>query len=306
MLFIAKAIMQTIKFAIKIQLITKKLNMKRLVVLLCLLGVSASIFADRYVARHEDIKTFLETTTYVVLESNPMSEYNIKIKKAVEKSWDITPYKFIKASEFEEMRHDIDKSFLVQLKVKFDRDRLNATYNFLCVVLGAAVDNHTDLPDIASIPLSYDKVPEENYAYKLESLIRFTQEHIKMLNNNPDKIHSDIFDQYNKNRKETREKELWLLERDIDKDIRSLVDIRRVYPHTVKIVSEEDIEQAITEKNKDVVYLHKVGPEGTRLQARCYKILIGAGDDQFYYFDYHMINKRKGDGFLKKDFRKIR
>jgi hypothetical protein len=282
--------------------------MKKLFVIIGILSLAISSYADRYVARHEDIKSFLKTTTYVVLEDNPMSEYNFKIKTAVENSWKITPYEFINATQFEEMRGDINKSFLVKLQVKFSADKLEATYNFMSIVLGAAVKRHTDLPDICSVPLGYASVPEDSYAYKIESLIRFAQNHIRLLDENPNLIKSNIFDHYNKNRKETRNKELWLLEEDIEPNIRSLSEIRKLYPHTVKIVSKDDLEKAIAEKNENVVFLHKVGPEGTRLQARCYKILIGAGDDQFYYFDYHMINRKKkrGDGFLPKDFKKIK
>ena len=280
--------------------------MRKILFSVVLVAMSITTFADRYVARPEDIQTFLKTTTYVVLEDNPMAEYNFKIKKAVENSWDITPYEFITATVFEEMRSDISKSFLVKLQVKFSGDRLEATYNFLSVVLGAGVQNHTDMPDICSVPLSYSSVHEDSYTYKLESLIRFAQNHIRLLEKDPSLISSNIFNHYNKNRKETREKELWLLEKDVDKSVRGLAAIRKVYPHTVRLVTPDDIEQAIEEKNENVVYLHKVGPEGTRLQARCYKILIGAGDDQFYYFDYHMINKKRGDGFLAKDFKKIK
>lgn len=281
--------------------------MKRLVILLCILGLSAASFADRYVARHEDIKSFLSSTTYVVLEDNPMSEYNMKIKQAVENSWKITPYEFITATQFEEMRNDISKSFLVKLQVKFSGDKLEATYNFLSVVLGAAVKRHTDLPDICSIPLSYASVPEDSYAYKLESLVRFAQNHIKLLDQKPELIKKgNIFKYYNKNAKQTKTKELWVLEKDLDKSVRSMNDLRKNYPHPVKIVTQEDIEKAIAEKNQNVVFLHKVGPEGTRLQARCYKILLGAGDDQFYFFDYHTINqKTKDDGLRAKDLKKI-
>lgn len=281
--------------------------MKKTLLLICLAAISVSAFADRYVARHEDIKTFLGTTTYVVLENNPMSEYNIKIRESVERSWKITPYKFISSKEFDEMRSDIDKSFLVMLQVKFSNDKLEATYNFLSVVLGAGVKKHTDLPDICSIPLSYSTVPEDTYTYKLESLIRFAQNHIKMLNENPKLIKGNIFKHYNKNAKSVKTKELWLLEKDLDKGIRSLTDLRKAYPHNVKIVTADDIEKAIAERNTNVVFLHKVGPEGTRLQARCYKILLGAGDDQFYYFDYHTIDpKAKDDGFKAKDLKKLK
>jgi hypothetical protein len=280
--------------------------MKKLVVIICLISLSAASFADRYVTRHEDIKTFLGTTTYVVLEENQMSEYNFKIKQAVEKSWTITPYEFITATQFEEMRSDISKSFLVKLQVKFTGDKLEATYNFLSVVLGAAVKRHTDLPDICSVPLSYNAVSEDFYVYKLEGLIRFTQFHINNLNENPKLIKKNIFKQYNKNRKQVKEKELWVLERDLEKSIRSLTDLRKNYPHTVKIVTPEDIEKAVAEKNENVIYLHKVGPEGTRLQARCYKLLIGAGTDNLYYYDFHKDSKKMGDGFLPKDLKKIK
>jgi hypothetical protein len=279
--------------------------MKKLVLILCLVCLSAISFADRYVARHEDIKTFLGSTTYVVLEENLMSEYNIKIQEAVERSWTITPYKFITAKEFEGMRNDISKSFIVKLQLKFTGDKLEATYNFMSIVLGAAVKKHTDLPDICSLPISYKGIDDEVYAYKLEGLLRFAQSHIKQLDSNPKLIKKDIFKSYNANKKLVKEKELWVLEKDLDKGVRSLVDLRKNYPHVVKIVTEEEIEKAIKEKNEKVIYLHKVGPEGNRLQARCYKLLIGAGTDQLYYYGYHMISKGN-DGFLAKDLKSIK
>ena len=280
--------------------------MKRFLVLLCLISVSVATFAERYASRPADIKTFLGTTTYVVLEENPMSEYNFKIKEAVERSWKITPYKFISASEFEEMRSDIDKSFLVQLQIKFTGDKLEATYRFLSVVLGSAVKKHTDLPDICSLPLGYNSVDEESFAFKVEGLVRLAQKHIKNLDANPKLIKKNIFKPYNKNRKLVKNKELWVLEKDLDKTVRSLTDVRNAYPHSVKIVTPEDIENAVKEKNENVIFLHKVGPEGTRLQARCYKLLIGASDGQLYYHNYHTISNKKGDGFLAKDFKKIK
>jgi hypothetical protein len=280
--------------------------MKKLVVLLCLVSLNVAVFANRNVTRIEDIKTFLGTTTYVVLEDNPMSEYNFKIKEAVERSWTITPYEFIKATEFEEMRSDISKSFLVKLDIKFTGDKLEATYNFLSVVLGAAVKKHTDLPDVCSLPLGYKAVGEDSYAYKLEGLLRAAQYHIKNLDKNPKLIKKNVFKQYNKNRKQVKEKELWVVEQDLDKTVRSLTDVRKNYPHTVKIVTPEDIEKAVAEKNPNVIYLHKVGPDGTRLQARCYKLLIDAADGKQYYHNFHNISGKKGDGFLAKDFKKIK
>lgn len=279
--------------------------MKRIALFTLLICFSISTFAERNLVRPEDIKAFLKSTTYVVLEDNPMSGYNFKMKEVIEKSWSITPYKFITTKEFDKMRQDIDKSFLVLVQMKFDKDKVPAVYNFLCISMGAAVKNITDMPDVCSIPLSYDKVPEDNYIYKLEGLIRFMQNHIKLIDQNPTLIKNNIFDYYNKNTKEIKGKELWVVENDLEKTTRALVQIRKNYNYTVKVVTTETIEKAIAEKNPNVVYLHKVGPEGGRLQARCYKVVLGAGDDQIYYFDYHTVTKSEGDGLLDSDFKKM-
>lgn len=281
--------------------------MKRIAIFALLICFSTSIIAERNLVRPEDVRAFLKSTTYVVLEDNPMSGYNFKIKEAVEKSWKITPFKFITSKEFETMRNDIEKSFLVLIQMKFDKDKIPAVYNFISISMGAAVKKITDMPDVCSVPLSYFSVPEDNYIYKIEGLIRFMQAHIKLIDQNPTLIKNNIFDYYNKNTKEVKNKELWVVENDLEKTTRELVKIRKNYPYTVKVVTADNIEKAIAEKNPNVIYLHKVGPDGTRLQARCYKILLGAGDDQAYYFESHTISKSdgEGDGFLDSDFKKV-
>jgi phosphopantetheinyl transferase (holo-ACP synthase) len=279
--------------------------MKRLVLLALLACFCTSTFAERNLVRSEDVKAFLKSTTYVVLEDNPMSGYNFKIKEAIEKSWTITPFKFISSKEFETLRQDIDKSFLVLVQMKFEKDKIPAVYNFMSLSMGAAVKKITDMPDVCSLPLSYFSVPEDEYIYKIESLLRFMQNHIKLIDQNPTLIKNNIFEYYNKNTKEIKGKELWVVENDIEKNTRALAQIRKNYSYTVKVVKTDAIEKAIAEKNPNVVYLHKVGPSGTRLQARCYKIVIGAGDDQIYYFDYHTITKSEGDGLLESDFKKM-
>ena len=42
-----------------------------------------------------------------------------------------------------------------------------------------------------------------------------------------------------------------------------------------------------------------------KLDARSYKIIIGAADANFYYFDYHKISDKNPDGFLESDFKNL-
>ncbi|MGE0077032.1 MAG: hypothetical protein AB7S48_04140 [Bacteroidales bacterium] len=279
--------------------------MKKLVVTFLIATMVYGAFAQRNLVRPEDVKAFLASKTYVVLEDNPMSGYNVEIRDAVEKSWKITPYEFITAKEFENVRNDINKSFLVLIQMKFDGDKSVPIYNFLSVSLGAAVKKITDMPDICSMPLSYNGLPEDTYSFKLEGLIRFMQSYINTINSDPKLIKKDAFKFYNKNSKEIKSKELWVTESSLEKNTRALTEIRRNYKHNIKVVNPEDIQKAIKEKNPNVLYLHKVGPEGSRMQWRVWKMIIGAGDDNMYYYDQHNISKAEGDGFLAKDFKKI-
>jgi hypothetical protein len=240
-----------------------------------------------------------------VKDNNPMSEWSIKIEEAVKQGWTLTKVEFINDTEFEKMRGDMDKSFLVRIKVRYPDDKVRAFYEFMTFTNGAAVKDVVDMPEVCSIPLGYDAVNQDSWSYKLLSFVRFAQNHIKLIADNPSLISSNPLDYYNRNIADLKDKEIWMVERDLAPDMRTIAKIRDAYKGVVRIVKPEDIEQAIAEKKDNVVFLHKVGPEGTRMQARIYKTLLGAGDDKIYYFDYHMWSKSKGDGFLKKDFKRI-
>jgi len=279
--------------------------MRKLFCLLLLSLSCATISFAKDQIRKDDIETFLKNTLYVVKDNNPMSEWSIKIEEAVKQGWTLTKVEFINDTEFEKMRGDMDKSFLVRIKVRYPDDKVRAFYEFMTFTNGAAVKDVVDMPEVCSIPLGYDAVNQDSWSYKLLSFVRFAQNHIKLIADNPSLISSNPLDYYNRNIADLKDKEIWMVERDLAPDMRTIAKIRDAYKGVVRIVKPEDIEQAIAEKKDNVVFLHKVGPEGTRMQARIYKTLLGAGDDKIYYFDYHMWSKSKGDGFLKKDFKRI-
>jgi hypothetical protein len=59
------------------------------------------------------------------------------------------------------------------------------------------------------------------------------------------------------------------------------------------------------EGDENAVFLHKVGPDGKKMEARVFKILIGAADAKFYYYDYHKASDKNPDAFLASDFKKL-
>jgi len=279
--------------------------MRRTSFLMMLLVLDILARTQSYVPSREDVMAFFTTRTLVVLEDNPLMEYNDIIKKVMQQEWNITEYDFIASKDFEEKRMDAQYSFLYMSHVTFEADKTDASYRFLHLSMGGDYFRLNEMPDIASVPLAYFNVEEERYAYKLAILVRFIQHHAKLLKEHPEIISANVFKHYNDNIKDIRAKTLYLLEDELAPSVNTTSRISKIYPYKFKLVTMDDIEKAITNRDPDVVFLHKVGPEGTKLNARSYKVIIGAADANFYYFDYHKISDKNPDGFLESDFKNL-
>ncbi len=279
--------------------------MKKICLTAVLAGLFVIAYSQDYVPSREDIKTFFTTKTLVVLDDNPLMEYNYNIKEVMKQEWTITDYDFISSKEFEEKRLDPQYSFLLMTQVRFENDKTDAIYRFLHLSLGGNYFRLNQMPDMASVPVAYYNVDEDNYAYKLGILVRFIQNHALLIKDHPEIVSANVLKHYNNNIRDIKGKTLYLLENELAKDVNSVARIKKVYPYKFKIVDKKEIEQAIKDRNDNIVFLHKVGPEGTKINARCYKVIIGAGDAKFYYFDYHKINDKNPDGFLESDFKKL-
>lgn len=280
--------------------------MKHTLILLVAFVSFVQIYAQReYLPTPEDLDHFHTTKTYVVLSDNPISEYNFEIQDAVKKYWNITEYEFIKFDEFGEKSADKNASFLYVAAVNFEKDKSHTRYQFLCVSLGGDYVSIDDMKDVANLPLSYHGVDEDRYTYKLGTMVKFLQDHIRLITENPSMVSQNIYKHYNDNMADVRQKTLYMLEEELDKPVSSEARIRQVYPYAVKIVEPEEIKELIMAGDENAVFLHKVGPEGKKMNARVYKILIGAADGKFYYFDYHKVNTKNPDAFLESDFKKL-
>jgi hypothetical protein len=264
-----------------------------------------AVYSQSVVPSRQDIAAFFTTKTLVVLEDNPLMEYNSIIKKVMEQEWKITEYDFIPSKDFDKKRLDPQYSFIYMSRVTFENDKTDAEYRFLQLSLGGDYFRLNEMPDIASVPLAYYDVEEDRYAYKLAIILRFMQNHARLIREHPEIVSQNVFKHYNENIQEIKDKTFYVLKEELGPDVNTEAKIKKVYPYKFKMVTTEDIEQAIKDQDPDVVFLHKVGPEGTKIDARCYNVIIGAADAKFYYFDYHKISDKNPDGFLSSDFKKL-
>jgi hypothetical protein len=278
--------------------------MKKMMLIALLIALPVILFCQDYIPTKDDLARFPKTKTLVVLEDNPLSEYNLILKEVMPLEWTMTPYGFISWKEFETKRMDPAFSFIVMTQVKYDKDKSNAKYNYMSLLLGGSGVTINNMPDLCPLPLSYYGAGDDDYSYKLGIFLRFMQKHVKLLMENPSIASENILKYYNKNMKSMKGKTLYVVAKEMVKDVNTEPKIKKVYSGPIKIVSKDEIKQAIADK-KDIVFLHKVGPESTKFKARCFKILIGADDANFYYFDYHIVDDDKPDGFLASDFKKL-
>jgi hypothetical protein len=280
--------------------------MKKSVSFLSVVIFMAPLFSQEYIPTRENLEAFFRTKTLVVFDENPLNTYDSEIMEAMENEWTITEFESIRYDEFEQKRKNPEYSFIMLVNVAYEKDELNAVYKFLNLSLGGNYFSMSQMPDIVSVPVAYKNVDEDSYNYKIGILVRFIQNHIKLVREHPEIVGENVFKYYNENMGAVQEKTLYLIEKELAKDIRSQAKVKAAYPYKFKFVTPEEIKEAIKNRDESVVFLHKVGPEGTRMTARCYKVLIGAGDANFYYFDYHMITDKKPDGLLKTDLKKLK
>ncbi len=279
--------------------------MKKGLILAAVVFISKMSFAQAPFPTPEEVEGLTQTKTLVVLEDDLFSGFNINVKDAMKKYWSLTSYDFISTSEFDEMRTDPSYSFLVLTQTRFDRDKRAVYYNFLNFLLGKDVRKIEEMPELCSFPLSYSEVDEEKFDYKLGVIIRFMQEHARLILKDPTVTALQYLNYYNENTPEVIHRTILVAADDLAEEVNTPEKIKAVYPYPVEIVSHQEIEAALSEQRPNTVILHKVGPEDTSLTGRTYKVLIGCDDARVYYFNYHTVSKKTPDGFLERDFKRI-
>jgi hypothetical protein len=279
--------------------------MKKQAFLFFIAMLGTGLYAQAPFPTPSEAKGFTKTKTLVVLQDDLLSLYNVYMKQTMEKNWTITPFEYISTDDFKKMRRDTAYSFLVLTQNSFERDRGNAYYNFLGLLLGKDVPLIENMPEFGSFPLSYSEIDEEKFVYKLDPIVRFLQEHVKLIMKDPSVTALKYLKYYNDNAPSVVGKKLLLAEDDLSPLVNTEAKIKAIYPNEFHIVSHEDIEAAIDAREPNTLILHKVGPEDTKQTGWSYKVLMGCDDAKIYYYNFHVINDKNPDGFLPSDFKRL-
>jgi len=274
--------------------------------LLPLLLLPVSLSAQAPYPTADEGKIMLNSTTCIVLENSPFSMYNPAIREAVKEAWTITPYEFIDIQEFNNRRSDPSFSFLVLLDTEYEKDKTGSTFAFVNLLLGKKVKNIEEMPEFCAIPIDFaGEDADADYGYKLELVIRFIQQHAQVVVDNPKNSGVRFLKYYNKFVSEVVNKTILAREEDMVSSLKSVEEIKKLYPYPFMIVSEEEIMTAVSEKRPGTLILHKVGPPEELTGAYVFKMLIGTDDARMYYFNNHKVSDKNPNGFLPADISRI-
>jgi len=281
------------------------MNKKLIIPIFIFFGLTSAFAQQNKQVTKEQMELFKKSTTYVVMDNDPLLGYNITVKSAMDKYWKITPIKYISSDEFENERKDKTKSFLLLTKTTLTRDKQNTDYLYLNLLMGDNVDKIDNMPEILTLPLHYTGVEENSYVYKMAVMIRFTQEHAKAMMATDKLSQFRDLKYYNKNIKEIKKKTLLIEASDLAEEVNSIDKIKAIFPYDVRIVSSAEIEKAVFAKTPNTLIAHQISPGPEDKVGRCYKILYGVDDNQIYYYYFVKISDVRPAGFLAFDFKRF-
>lgn len=263
--------------------------------------------AQLRIAEDKDVQEFYKTKTMVVLNGDLLTDYDSVMEDAIKRFWKITPYQFIKPEEFKDYMNKKGHSFLVLTNITLKIRKNTLDFKLLNVLLAGKVKNINNMPDLGSVPILFKEIGDVGHTfYKLYSVVQFIQKNIEYLSKNPGQSTGKMVHYYNSQSKKLKDKELWLLDYELDEEINTVSKIQKVYPHKVKIVEEDELAEAIINQNKDIAFLFKVASikEEDGGAGRCIKLIMTV-DGDLLYIDQEPVNESKPDALLLRDLKKM-
>lgn len=275
---------------------------------------SAQFTSGKYNDKY--FEAFFKSTTYVALTGDSL--FDVEMQKCMQRFWKITPYKFLNEKEFKSMaRKNTEGSFLGFLHKTVDywgysvytADKLELQLfmgceNFpdICGWKGSSnLIAHFTWQKLLSMSgektVDMDKLISEYY--RLPDVINSM--HMAITRTRDDKVSLYQFKDYrgdfvekvlNKDASAMKTKTLYILKDDVRSDI-DLAKAKSIYPYKFKIVSTEELKQAILSDDKSVVYMANNDECGPSFYDIASHVIVGAMN-----YGYHVQ-------FRTQDFKDI-
>lgn len=246
--------------------------------------------------------SFGAKTTKVVIPSSSLA--NLMLRDAVNKGWRISPFEFCTMEEYNKIKGDTNFFFLLRVDGQF-RNELEPKIEYLTLIKGGAEVKKGLFSSRNILTLPLQEVDDNSGAnlFLLPIYIDVIQNHIY-------RVQKDIYLAFKGNTiyssrvSEIKEKEL-LFSTDLLNYKISESEFSELFKGSIKLVTTEEIEDAIIENRPNTIIPVIIKPRGSTGGSFCYKLLIGADSHELFFFRRHKISNRAPLGFTKEDIRKI-
>lgn len=261
--------------------------------------VEAQIVAPKL----ENINKLKKTTTYIVLEENPFSQFDAYIRQLSEQNWEITPYKFINMNQFEKMCTNPNNSFLMIVDGEYTMGAKSLNVDLLTLVLGDKSGNINKMTEIISVPLSTldeDGEYEVDYGYKIIGIIKAINYLLKNMSTEMKSIND--FSQYlSKNKEKIKKYTLLIDNHSVASDINTESAIKKYYSHNIQFTTQMSIEEAIKSQKSNYAFVHSVGQVGNY----SIQFIIDCQTGEVLYSSYRLAKTSSQLGLTKEDISAI-
>lgn len=246
--------------------------------------------------------TFGAKITKVVIPSTSLAD--LMLRDAVNKGWRISPFEFCTMEEYNKIKEDTNYFFLLRVDGRF-RNELEPKVEYLTLVKGGPeikkgiYSSH----NIITLPLQEIDDNSGTNLYLLPMYIDLIQNHIY-------KVQKDISLAFKGNAiysnkvSDIKGMELLFSMDQLNYKLPNS-DFVELFNGNVKLVTEQEIEDAIINSSPNTVVSLLIEPKGGSRGSYCYKLLIGTESHELYFFRRHKVSKRVPLGFTKEDIRKI-
>lgn len=246
--------------------------------------------------------SFGAKTTKVVIPSSSLA--NLMLRDAVNKGWRISPFEFCTMEEYNKIKGDTNYFFLLRVDGQF-RNELEPKIEYLTLIKGGAEVKKGLYSSRNILTLPLQEVDDNSGAnlFLLPIYIDVIQNHIY-------RVQKDIYLAFKGNAiyssrvSEIKAKEL-LFSTDLLNYKISESEFLELFKGNIKLVTTEEIENAILENRPNTIIPVIIKPRGSAGGSFCYKLLIEADSHELVFFRRHKISNRAPLGFTKEDIRKI-
>jgi len=288
----------------KILSIFQKINRVILLLIITLSLTNNKLSAQDFltVPSANEIRRFKASKTYLVLENQLISEFNIEMKAAMQKHWHITEFEVIKATDFQKLAKKKTNSFIYLNPVTLEKDKTETAYLYCFLSLGHPSGKTNQMTDLIGVPLAVKETEAESYSYKYGLILKFIQTYIETLDKLANPSSKSILDYFTSQNINLQDYELLVSPENVDASIRNESDFSSAYPYPFKFANKKEISSAIAENRKNTLVLHLIKAGENRY---CLKLIADTETGNLLYYDYHKTSKKTASVLLEKDLKKL-